>query len=422
METFSALLALCEGNPPVTGGFPSQRPVTRSFDVFFDLNIRLGANDRYAGDLRRHCAHYDVTVIRFGIFTLDLCRGFELLRDLMVRALASFWKSPASSQVARNKWLGLALLAKRWGASYCRLIHSPSLVAIGLSVGYIEHGLPLAAVADFVIGWSKYRLEETSIPLDSGKLWAHMTGGNFHRFADATDSPFTCTRRRGDGETDFWVAPSICNTYRKHYGPRKFWLIHLCLDQGSVDPVDDNFKNIVLLKTSYFWHNFIEYHGHGSGVPMMICHRLRWWLGLVREQLYEEILTWAPSQYPKRRIFVRSREVSKPRDWYFKLSHRFEIWQAHRQQCCRSACQISERSGNSKCKSRGFEMLRKDVFSDIETGPWAPSEYPKRRLFVTSRKVSKPRDRYFKLTYRLEIWQAHRQHCCRSAVRAIGQF
>ena len=36
METFSALLALCEGN---TGGFPSQRPVTRSFDVFFDLPL-----------------------------------------------------------------------------------------------------------------------------------------------------------------------------------------------------------------------------------------------------------------------------------------------------------------------------------------------------------------------------------------------
>ena len=67
---------------------------------------------------------------------------------------------------------------------------------------------------------------------------------------------------------------------------------------------------------------------------------------------------WAPSQYPKRRLFVRSRKVSKPRDWYFKLSHRFEIWQAHRQHCCRSACQISERSGNSKYKSRGFETLR----------------------------------------------------------------
>ena len=67
---------------------------------------------------------------------------------------------------------------------------------------------------------------------------------------------------------------------------------------------------------------------------------------------------WAPSQYPKRRLFVRSREVSKPRDWYFKLSYRFEIWQAHRQQCCRSACQISERLDNSRYKSRGFETLR----------------------------------------------------------------
>ena len=37
MKTFSALLAICAGNSPVTGEFPSQRPVTRSFDVFFDL-------------------------------------------------------------------------------------------------------------------------------------------------------------------------------------------------------------------------------------------------------------------------------------------------------------------------------------------------------------------------------------------------
>ena len=39
METFSALLALCAGNSPVTGEFPSQRPVSRSFDVFFDLRL-----------------------------------------------------------------------------------------------------------------------------------------------------------------------------------------------------------------------------------------------------------------------------------------------------------------------------------------------------------------------------------------------
>ena len=39
METFSALLAFCAWNSPVHGEFPAQRPVTRSFDVFFDLRL-----------------------------------------------------------------------------------------------------------------------------------------------------------------------------------------------------------------------------------------------------------------------------------------------------------------------------------------------------------------------------------------------
>ena len=39
MEMFSALLALCAGNSPVTGEFPAQRSVTRSFDVFFYLRL-----------------------------------------------------------------------------------------------------------------------------------------------------------------------------------------------------------------------------------------------------------------------------------------------------------------------------------------------------------------------------------------------
>ena len=91
----------------------------------------------------------------------------------------------------------------------------------------------------------------------------------------------------------------------------------------------------------------------------------QWGQGLkydgVRNDLLIPVITArarAPSQYPKRRLFVRSREVSKPRDWYFKLSYRFEIWQAHRQQCCRSACQISGRSDNFEYKSCGFETLR----------------------------------------------------------------
>ena len=44
--------------------FPSQRPVTHSFDVFFDLHLKKRlSNNRDAGDLRHHHAHYDVTVM-----------------------------------------------------------------------------------------------------------------------------------------------------------------------------------------------------------------------------------------------------------------------------------------------------------------------------------------------------------------------
>ena len=100
------LLALCEGNPPVTGGFPSQRgsnarsismwhddvikwkhfprywPFVRGIHrspvnslhkgqwrgalIFFSLIciwINGWVNNREAGDLRQYCAHYDVIVM-----------------------------------------------------------------------------------------------------------------------------------------------------------------------------------------------------------------------------------------------------------------------------------------------------------------------------------------------------------------------
>ena len=38
-KTFSALLAICAANSPVTSEFLSQKPVTRGFDVFFDLRL-----------------------------------------------------------------------------------------------------------------------------------------------------------------------------------------------------------------------------------------------------------------------------------------------------------------------------------------------------------------------------------------------
>ena len=64
MAAFSALLDVCDGNPTVTGRFPSQRPVTRNFDVFFICARTNGsASNRGTGDLRRHRADYDVTVM-----------------------------------------------------------------------------------------------------------------------------------------------------------------------------------------------------------------------------------------------------------------------------------------------------------------------------------------------------------------------
>ena len=83
METFSTLLALCEGNLPATGRSPpppppppppththththtyTQSPVTRSFDVSSMCVWTNGReNSRYVDDLRRHGTDCEVTVI-----------------------------------------------------------------------------------------------------------------------------------------------------------------------------------------------------------------------------------------------------------------------------------------------------------------------------------------------------------------------
>ena len=63
METISTLLDLCEGNSPVTGEYPSQRPVMQNFDVFFDLclNKQFSKQSRHwwfempLWSLWRHC-------------------------------------------------------------------------------------------------------------------------------------------------------------------------------------------------------------------------------------------------------------------------------------------------------------------------------------------------------------------------------
>ena len=65
METFSALLSLCVGKPPVTGEFPSKMSVTLSFDVFFDQRLNKSLSKQsgsrwFETPLR---TLYDVTVL-----------------------------------------------------------------------------------------------------------------------------------------------------------------------------------------------------------------------------------------------------------------------------------------------------------------------------------------------------------------------
>ena len=63
METFSALLSLYARNSPVTGEFPTQRPVTLSFDAFFGLRLSKRLSKQSRGwwfetpscPLWRHC-------------------------------------------------------------------------------------------------------------------------------------------------------------------------------------------------------------------------------------------------------------------------------------------------------------------------------------------------------------------------------
>ena len=88
METFSALLALCAGNSPVTFDFHSLRPVTRRFDAFFNLrlNIQLSKQswdwwlDTPSCSLWRHCnggETYWGDAFGLAAFYDDMCCCFD---------------------------------------------------------------------------------------------------------------------------------------------------------------------------------------------------------------------------------------------------------------------------------------------------------------------------------------------------------
>ena len=90
---FSTLLAICEGNSPVSGEFPAQRPVTRSFDIFFDLrlNKRLSKQSlgwwfetlscplwRQCNEMRRQNAHPNSHYSKLNV--IGLMHQYDLLK------------------------------------------------------------------------------------------------------------------------------------------------------------------------------------------------------------------------------------------------------------------------------------------------------------------------------------------------------
>ena len=92
----------------VSGEFPSQRPVTLSFDVFLDhhLNERL-SNNRDAGDFRRHCAHYDVIIMGYDYNATwtPLCTTYVAVQSI---------NKPCSGELGRSTF--------RWFLCYCQVI------------------------------------------------------------------------------------------------------------------------------------------------------------------------------------------------------------------------------------------------------------------------------------------------------------
>ena len=82
VETFSALLAICVGNSPVTSEFPTQRQWCGA--LIFSLIcawMNGWVNTREAGDLKRHHAHNDVTImITFGFLDAPFRVSISFIR------------------------------------------------------------------------------------------------------------------------------------------------------------------------------------------------------------------------------------------------------------------------------------------------------------------------------------------------------
>ena len=161
METFSALLALCARNSPVTGEFPSQRPVTRSCDVFFDLRLNKRFSKQSWGwcfetPSRSHWCH---------------CNVMTILENNMLHAPSSPVCVITSLVMRETKWAQMVLF-------FCVVISSPHEVCPPTYVGRTHAGVQ-GCVDNSICPENRYDLWHINVlismenPLKSGHLMCH---------------------------------------------------------------------------------------------------------------------------------------------------------------------------------------------------------------------------------------------------------
>ena len=114
MDTISALLALCEENPPVTGGFPSPRSVTRCSGIFCDLylNKQLSKQSRrrwFDAPSRSLWRHRNV---EFKISLRSLAMIVFLLVDKVFK-ISNMVYSFIAFCFSRHKQLGLPIISMK---------------------------------------------------------------------------------------------------------------------------------------------------------------------------------------------------------------------------------------------------------------------------------------------------------------------
>ena len=125
----SALLAICARNSMVTGEFPTQRPVTRNFDVFFDLclNIRLNKQSLcwwFETQLRSLWRHCNDACILHRMIKDNLSPGWE---DVVSPCQNWSQFEVFSGQYSKPSWLFTCTCAMidlcEWSTVQCCSIH-----------------------------------------------------------------------------------------------------------------------------------------------------------------------------------------------------------------------------------------------------------------------------------------------------------